>query len=236
MLLNTRYMVPKTYANSRDYQILLKLLELVVNAAKTDADLFPSLIDPNKCPDNLLPLLADYVGYDYDAGESINSNRAIIKYYPYLIRNRGSYTGFKLASALASRVAEQSNSAIDPLSGFNVFQDETTGYIYICVYDPAALPKIHDLLEVVRPAGVGLQVVLTHPVNQTDKVDISDKVIYKKYTHKTGFIGDGSYSTSTSGYTNQIPYDGTYDEFSDPQIANRQYSAIIGLSEINEVN
>lgn len=235
MILSTRSMVPKVYGDSRDYQVFLKLLEMVLYASKADAIEFPSIINPDKCPDDLLPLLADYVGYLYDSNESVNANRSIIKYYPYLIRTRGSLTGLKLASALSSRVAEQSNSDIDPLSQFNVFTDEDTGFIYVCVYDPAALTKVYDLLEVVRPAGVGLQVVLTKPINQVDKVTVSDRLAYKQYTHKIGFIGDGSYTETTSGFTNQVPYTNEYDEFTDPYIADREYSAIIGISEINEL-
>ena len=59
-------MIPSIMRQSRDMQAICKLLDLMINNYKTNVDYWTSLIDFDTCPDNLLPLLASYVGYRYD--------------------------------------------------------------------------------------------------------------------------------------------------------------------------
>ena len=100
-ILESKNMIPNVMRQSRDMQSLCKILDLLINNYKTNVDYWTSLIDFDTCPDHLLPLLASYVGYKYDYSESYDTNRLIIKYYPYMIRNRGSEIGMSLATALS---------------------------------------------------------------------------------------------------------------------------------------
>ena len=190
-MLESKNFVPLVYRNSRDYQAILKLLDLIINAIKSDIDNFVSLINPDKCPDHMLPLLASYVGYDYDIKESIDANRLIIKYYPYLIRNRGSETGITLATALSVN-AVGSVEDIESLSMFHIEYKRKENKINIYIYYPNYLSKIRDLIEVVRPAGVRIELIPANPINTIDKIEIHDYIENKKeqYTQDRYNVSD----------------------------------------------
>lgn len=172
-MLESKKMVPKIYSRSRDYQAILKILDLLICVIKSDTDNFVSLLDPMKCPSRMLPLLASYVGYKYDNKESYATNRLIIKYYPLLIRNRGSEIGIKLATALSVNAAGEFDD-IEMLSLFHIQYVEEEGKIEIYIYYPNYLSKIRDLIEVVRPAGVRCELIPAEPIEAIERINISD--------------------------------------------------------------
>ena len=100
-IIESKNYLPWVIRQSRDMQAICKVLDLLINDYKTNVDYWVNLIDFDGCPDHLLPLLASYVGYKYDYTESYDTNRLIIKYYPSMIRNRGSEIGISLATALS---------------------------------------------------------------------------------------------------------------------------------------
>lgn len=174
-MIESKNFVPQVYRNSRDYQAILKLLDLIINAIKSDIDNYVSLINPDRCPDHMLPLLASYVGYDYDPKESYESNRLIIKYYPYLIHNRGSETGITLATALSVNAIGGIDD-IESLSMFHIEYQKEENKINIYIYYPNHLSKIRDLIEVVRPAGVRVELIPAKPINTIDRIEVHDYI------------------------------------------------------------
>lgn len=174
-MIESKKMVPSVYRNSRDYQAILKLLDLIINAIKSDIDNYVSLINPDRCPDHMLPLLASYVGYEYDPKESYEANRLIIKYYPYLIHNRGSETGITLATALSVN-AIGGIEDIESLSMFHIEYQKEDNKINIYIYYPNYLSKIRDLIEVVRPAGVRVELIPAEPINTIDRIEMHDYI------------------------------------------------------------
>lgn len=183
-LIESRYMVPEAYSESRDYQVFLKLIDLIINAVKLDTDAFVNLINCDKCPDHMLPILASYVGYKYDYKESFDSNRMIIKYYPYLIRNRGNEIGIRLATALSVNAVGTLDD-VELLSMFRIEYDRSTNKIQIYVYYPRYLSKIRDLIEVVRPAGVRLELIPSDIITTVDKIDIYDWAYTEGFDYKS---------------------------------------------------
>ena len=158
--------VPNTYSDSRDYRVLLKILGIVVNVFKSNIDSFPSLYDAENCPDHLLPLLADMVGYEYDFALSVEANRIIIKNYPMMLRDRGSLAGFKLAVATSINI-NPSESGRYPIDSLIVDFDTSTGTINI--YYPLANEIRRDLIEVVRPVGTVVELIpaqIRHPIDE----------------------------------------------------------------------
>lgn len=150
-IIESKNYIPWVTRQSRDMQAFCKIFDLLLNSYKTNVDYWVSLIDFDQCPDKLLPLLASYVGYKYDYTESYDTNRLIIKYYPYMIRNRGSEIGMSLAAALSVNSLGEIDQ-VEALSMFNIEYVQSEGKVKIYVYFPAQLSKIRDLIEVVRPA------------------------------------------------------------------------------------
>lgn len=212
-MLESRKFVPEAYSESRDYQVFLKLLDLLIDAIKLDIDTFVNLINPDKCPNHMLPLLASYVGYKYDYNETYDTNRMIIKYFPYLIRNRGSEIGIRLATALSVNSVGKLND-IELLSMFRIEYKRKENKINIYVYYPRYLSKIRDLLEVVRPAGVLLELIPADLITTIDKVDIYDYLYGVKEEDKIKYQGSDRYKVAEDnnvGFgeveTNKTPLD-----------------------------
>lgn len=179
-IIESKELIPWVLRQSRDMQAFCKLLDLLINNYKTNTDYWVSLIDFDQCPDHLLPLLASYVGYKYDYSESYSTNRLIIKHYPQMIRNRGSEIGMSLATALSVNALGE----IDKVEALNMFHIDyvlTDKKIMIYIYFPANLSKIRDLLEVVRPAGCGLELVPAEIIQTIDGIAIHSYEVGNKF-------------------------------------------------------
>ena len=75
-IIDTRTMVPEYFGNNREFQVFLRAINIALSVIKSNSDNFiPNLLNPLKCKAKLLPLLANYVGYDYNPKERVG------KYY-----------------------------------------------------------------------------------------------------------------------------------------------------------
>lgn len=170
-IIESKNSLPWVLRQSRDMQAFCKLFDLLLNNFKTNTDYWVSLIDYDQCPDHLLPLLASYVGYRYDYTESYATNRLIIKNYMNMIRNRGSEIGIALSTALSVNALGEIDK-VESLSMFHIDYIVKDGKIKIYIYFPANMSKVRDLLEVVRPAGVGLELIPAEIIATTDAIEV----------------------------------------------------------------
>lgn len=191
MLIDSKYNVPYIYRNSRDYQAILKLLDLILTAIKENIDDLLQIYDPEKCPEQLLPLLASFVGYEYDIKETVQANRLIIANYQNIIHNRGSETGITIAAALSFNAADKVEE-IESMSMFKVEYSKREGKVVIYVYYPNYLQKIRDLIERARPAGCRLEIVPAYDLQTVDKIEVHDYINPEKNPYdKTRYdVGD----------------------------------------------
>lgn len=168
---------------SRDMQAFCKILDLLINSIKTTSDYWVDYIDFNNCPDLYLKYLASYVGYTYDNSESYDTNRLIIKNYPALIHNRGSRIGMALATSLSVNALGQ----IDKVEALSMFSIDTKidekGNIKIYIFFPVNLSKVRDLIETVRPAGLGVELVPATIIQTVDGIEIADYLTAIKYMY-----------------------------------------------------
>lgn len=189
-IIESKKYIPWVVRQSRDVQALCKVLDLLINNYKTNVDYWVSLIDFDSCPNNLLPLLASYVGYKYDYTESYDTNRLIIKHYPEMIHNRGSEIGMALATALSVN-ALGTIDKVEALAMFRLDYVSKESKLYIYIYFPSNLSKVRDLIEVVRPAGCGVQLVAADIIQTIDGIEISDYVEISKYAYDMTRYGVG---------------------------------------------
>ena len=182
-IIESKDYAPWVLRQSRDYQAFCKILDLLINNLKTTADYWVDYIDFDNCPDLYLPYLASYVGYNYDYSESYDSNRLIIKNYPNLIHNRGSKLGMSLATALSVNALGDIDK-VEALSMFKIdSQIDEHGNIKIYIFYPSNLSKIRELIEVVRPAGLGVQLVPSEIIQTIDGIEVTDFVTVTKYSY-----------------------------------------------------
>lgn len=184
-MIESKNNVPKQYCRSRDYKALLKMLDIVTCVAKNDIDNIVSLINPDKCPSKYLPMLASYVGYKYDYNLTYDTNRTIIKYYPQLVKLRGSMAGIELAVALAINLSDNTYNIQDISDIVNINYVESDGRIDIYIYFPNYLNKIDDLIEVVRPIGVRYRIISSNATRVYDKINFEESVTVNEVEYST---------------------------------------------------
>jgi hypothetical protein len=173
-IIESKQYIPWVLRQSRDMQAFCKLVDLLLNNFKTRTDYYTDMISFDNCPDEYLRFLASYVGYKYDNAESYDSNRLIIKNYPNLIHNRGSELGIALATALSVNALGQIDK-VEALNMFNIDSEiDENGNVRIYVFFPNNLSKTRDLIEVVRPAGVGIKLVPADIIQTIDGIKIVD--------------------------------------------------------------
>ena len=197
----TKRFVPEVYSESRDYRVFLKLLGILISVLKDNIDSFPSLYSADTCPPDLLPYLADMVGYKYDEGISVDGNRIIIKYYPFMLRYRGSEEGIKLATALSLNTSDSASTSYS-LDSIVIEFDYEEGIIKI--YYPHTELIRKDLIEAVRPLGTRIQLIPSHISNNVDELDVKAKAIveteeYKDSRHEVNKAKVGFGDVGTSG-------------------------------------
>ena len=165
-MVNVNKLVPEIYRESRDFRVFLKLLDIVINSCKYDIANWTTLYDPLQCPENFLPLLADFIGYRYDTSLSVTENRVIMSEFNTMIKNKGSEIGLRLAAALSMNAQLASDPmskeyirAVSQLQFLELFYDYDTGIIRI--YYPRDLTKIRDIFKYVRPVGSFIELILT---------------------------------------------------------------------------
>ena len=174
-IIKSKDYVPYFYRNSRDYQVLLNLRDLIVNVIKINMDTIPDKLDPTKCNYLLLELLASFIGYDYDYKETYEANRLIITNYINMIRNRGNMVGIKTSAALSFN-AQDDEDRVEDLKMFDVQYVQSEHKIAIYVYVPSYLQKIRDLLEKTRPAGIPMEMIPAINVHTSDGIAFTDYI------------------------------------------------------------
>ena len=163
MIFDTKQYVPLIYRSSRDYQALLKLLDIVLTTVKYETDSLINLYIPKSCMEEFLPILAEHIGYEYNYKDTVSTNRIIIDNFAKMIRNRGSEVGIKLACSLSLNslniIAEQMESSSKEgtlaevgLAKINVFVDYVNGKLTV-IY-PQNETKVRHLIDWVRPVGM----------------------------------------------------------------------------------
>lgn len=191
-MIESRQYVPDHYEKSRDFQVFLKIVDLVVNAAKADIDYFTSLLSPDQCKARMLPLLSNYVGKNYWYDESVKFNRTVIKNWADLKQHRGCEIGISMAVSLAiHQLDDLSNAEIFKLFNVNLVNAEDKwgrkfNKIQVYLYYNSYLSKLYELLEAVRPAGTVLEIIPSVSISSQETISLTDEYRMLGYDYCTG--------------------------------------------------
>lgn len=157
--------VPQVYKDSADFRFFLKWFEMCLTHIQYNTENLIDLLDPLRCPSDLIWMLGDTCGYKYDERASVAFNRLVILNFQHLIRYRGSETGMMLAAELNLdqfnlREYAKENEALDkrledtsiPVNSVSVTSHPKTGYIDLVYYSEEIPTDI--CTEYVRPVGM----------------------------------------------------------------------------------
>lgn len=157
--------VPEIYKESADFRFFLKWFDYALTKTQYDTANMMDLYDPLRCPKDLLWLLGDTMGYQYDDRLCTAFNRFALLYFMSLIKYKGSKTGVTLAAEVnlkqkdINAYGEENQINYDRLEDTSipvnsVFVDSNVedGYIDV-VYFTDEKP-IDSCIEYVRPLGM----------------------------------------------------------------------------------
>lgn len=157
--------VPEVYKESADFRFFLKWIELCLTPVQTDINNLIDLLDPLRCPSDLLWMLGETCGYRYDERASIAFNRLVILNFAKMIRYRGSETGMLLASELNLAnfniidyekedpiLGERLEDTSIPVNSVSVTAHPDLGYIDLVYYSEKIPTDV--CTEYVRPLGM----------------------------------------------------------------------------------
>ena len=93
--------VPAVYKEeSADFRFFLQWFEFALSKIQYDTEEFFDLFDPLRCPQDLLWMLGDTMGYKYDSRMMPAFNRLVLVYFMSMIRLKGSKDGLTLAAQI----------------------------------------------------------------------------------------------------------------------------------------
>ena len=97
--------VPGVYVNeSRDFQVMCRVLDCLINGVKFDIDSITDIIDTNLCDVKLLELLQTKLGFFTSAKISDDDLRYILTAFPYLVQQKGSLSSLEGAIYLFLKI------------------------------------------------------------------------------------------------------------------------------------
>ena len=159
--------VPEVYKESADFRFFLRWFETCLTKVHHDTENFFDLYDPLRCPQWLLWMLGDTMGYKYDDRLSAAFNRLVLVYFMSMIRYKGSKDGVTLAAEVNlaqfnlqeyAKEKDILNNRLEdtsiPTNSVYVNPNVAEGYIDV-VYFSEKVP-IDACIEYVRPVGMYL--------------------------------------------------------------------------------
>lgn len=158
--------VPEIYINeSRDFQLVSRLYDLLFSGVKYDIDTMVNVLDATLAKDSVLQLMCTKIGFFPRIEIDANVLKYIIASFPYIIKNKGSKLGIQYAvNAILKSENNPSSTGKPYIEIINKLQQkdatlqEYTVYIYttVSLFNRAALEEV---LRYVLPIGSTYQIL-----------------------------------------------------------------------------
>lgn len=165
------------YKESRDFQFLGRLFDLVLNSVKTEADLLYNIPLSDNSDTKLLELLAMTLGFKPKHQYNARQLKAICSVFSEILKNKGSIKSLKIACEALFN-AMDINQELD--YDFTEGTDKTELNLYIS-QEFEDLTILNDLLGYIIPAGMSYNIIREFHIKNTSNTNIglSDTVNVK---------------------------------------------------------
>lgn len=187
-MIKTENLTPEIYYQmSRDFQLLGRLYDVVLNSTKTDVDLLYNLpIGINSNLDNL-DLLAMTLGFVPKHKYNAKHLKAVCGVLPLIMKNKGSLQSIIIlvdtilhVEGIKETVECFEKTHLD--SNGKTLKDHS---VVIAVPDKLQdLSLIYDLLDYLLPAGISYELMLVFTVKITGKTELGYKDTVKIYNNE----------------------------------------------------
>lgn len=200
MLIRMQNNVPETYVNqSRDYQLLCRLYDVVMNGVKYNIDALGNITDNARIQSNLLSLLQTKVGF-FESEVTDDKLRYLLDAFPYIMKNKGSLKGIEQALNVYLKM----NHINTPVQVFVNTQDCT---INVIIKSNVVLDTkiIEDVVNYVIPTGYSVEYhfvvdMVTSPVI----TDINQEITKYKLTQYNSIVRGGIIEDDANRFANAV--------------------------------
>ena len=198
-LIRTQDNVPSCYlSESRDFQLLCRLYDCIINGVKFDNDSIINVIDTDRCSDRVLQLLQSKLGFFTNEDLTDDDIRKVLRAFPVIIRNKGS----KKAIEQALYVYLKINGINTDIDIKIINKDAISPYtIQIGIRSSLKDTRVLDeIFKYILPSGYVFSYIFYTSIKETDDVfdNILSKVVYTDDTRSSRLRnGSEKYSDST---------------------------------------
>ena len=174
--------VPETYVmQSRDFQLLCRLYDVVNNSTKFDVDGIKKITDTRKIRSNLLPLLQTKLGFFSNASTDDVSLRLILEAFPTIIKSKGSLKSIQeilnvYLKVIGERVPLTITKTESDTQLYNIVIPEHTIVIGLNTAFKNTSQIFKDLLSYVLPAGFGSYIYFYSSMKELSNLIYKDSV------------------------------------------------------------
>ena len=204
MMFRVENNVPEVYVQeSRDFQLLARLYDLVFQSSRFSIDSMQRTADTMHCNASLLPLLGTKVGLFEDLKLSDATYRKVLAAFPYIIKYKGSQKAIKLIINLFEQLI---NTKIELLQDPEDHYKITLRFVEF----PPNIELLYALLDYIRPTGLIIDHIVSSTVVEGTKTDVvidttyaldelaTSSNVYKESANltKEGFVGFVSIDSS----------------------------------------
>jgi hypothetical protein len=208
------------YKDSRDFQLLGRLFDVVLNSVKTEADILYNIPLSDNSNDKLLDLMALTLGFKANKQYSSKQLRAICSVFPEIIKNKGSIKALQIA---CNALFNANGSAHTLDYNFTDNNSKTELNIYI-PQEFGDISIISNLLSYVLPAGMTCNVIRELRYKAASMTEIDIDTTFKLYDQ-----GDvpATYNSKQIFY-----YDNTATKI--PQLSSETTDRLTGVLNVSD--
>lgn len=194
------------YQQSRDFQFIGRLFDIVLNATKTNVDLVKECPISDNSDKKLMDLMTLTLGFKSKHNYNIKQLAALCSAFCEIIKNKGSVYSLELAIKTLFGA-----EGIDLRFEYEINQSTMTVSIYV----PKSLSDVNllkDLLNYILPAGMRCRLILTKVIrptqDATSRYGSFDDVKPAIVKNRTGIVigvpqDQQDYTEKTTTYDNQ---------------------------------
>ena len=181
--------VPNVYVDeSRDFQLYLRLLNVIIGGTKFTIDNIVDIYDPKVCNNRVLNLLCTTFNFNPKIKFTDEDLRIILAGFGSLIKNKGTRKGIEQAISLVLKTQNISSNYDVIVVNKDVLIDPELNY-YIQITIPIEINQLYlyELLEYVKPVGYTINVYLITKIETESAITTIDD--YELRINEPQYVG-----------------------------------------------
>ena len=162
---------PPVYTEeSRDFQLLGRIYDCIINAVKLDIDSIPTIVDTSQCLSSILPLLQTKVGFFTENTLQDKELRYAIEAFPYIVKKKGSREGIIECLNLFLQVNNILKSSQVIITNESINKEDEYTIKILIESEVKDISLLEELIKYIVPTGYLVSYIFT----DTQKLDIQN--------------------------------------------------------------